>query len=82
MDSFSMGNLVLTKQETNRLQAAVDFDYTYLKSIRDNPFSEDKEINKCPECGKEGEIIWGWDNVYYDFKCPDGHVWTYNFPKE
>jgi len=36
----------------------------------------------CKECKSEkSKIIWGWPGVYYDMLCPNGHLWTYNFPK-
>ena len=38
-------------------------------------------FGNCPICQtKELKIIWGWQGVYYDLLCKNGHDFTYNFP--
>jgi hypothetical protein len=39
-----------------------------------------EKFGKCPICNCEfSKIMWGWNNIYYDMLCENGHEWTYKF---
>jgi len=39
-----------------------------------------ERYGKCPECGSSNsKITYGWDGVYYDMVCENGHLWIFCF---
>lgn len=37
-------------------------------------------VGYCPKCKTDNsKIIWGWDGIYYDLICSNGHFWTCKF---
>jgi hypothetical protein len=51
------------------------------RKTKSKPVPVDK-FGKCPKCRAEkSKIFWGWDEMYYDLICENGHYWSYDFKK-